>query len=106
MPLVSKPSAFACRAERLARAAPRPNRSGVGVAGAPQCVAPDTDSREEVALRIASQVIRSYIFNAPFVYVAGGDVPRGNQVAQHLGREGVYFIVVTTTHLIILWVVP
>lgn len=54
MPLVSKPSSFTCRAERLAGARACPDLAVVTPAGAPQGVAPDSDAGEEMALPIRS----------------------------------------------------
>jgi hypothetical protein len=50
VPLISKPAAFACRAERLARAGTGPDGPVVGPPGAPEGVGPDADTGEEVAL--------------------------------------------------------
>lgn len=50
VPLVSKPAAFACRAEGLARARAGPDRPVVGPSGAAQGVGPDADAGEEVDL--------------------------------------------------------
>jgi hypothetical protein len=74
VPLVSKPRAFACRAERLAWAGAGPNRLSVWNAGTSQGMRPDADSCEEVALRVLSKIAWVYILDAPFVYVAGRDV--------------------------------
>lgn len=74
MPLVSKPIAFACRAERLTRAAGSPDWPVVWPSGAAQGVAPDADAGEEMALSESFKVVGSYIFDAPFVYDAGRDV--------------------------------
>jgi hypothetical protein len=50
VPLVSKPSAFACRAERLARATPCPHWPIVRPSRKSERIAPSTDPREEVTL--------------------------------------------------------
>jgi hypothetical protein len=42
---------------------------------------PNSNSCEEVALVVVSEVFWSDIFNTPFIDVAGGDEPRGDQVA-------------------------
>jgi hypothetical protein len=67
MPLVSKPSSVACRAERLARAGTRPNRSIIWPAGGTKRVGPDTDAGKEMALGKSKQVVGSHIENAPSV---------------------------------------
>jgi hypothetical protein len=79
MPLVSKSSAFACRAERLAWAGACPRGTVIRPSGISQRVAPHADPCEEVALGISVQVVGFDIFNAPFVYFAGRNVPSGNQ---------------------------
>jgi hypothetical protein len=64
VPLVSKPSSFACRAERLARTGTSPNRSVICPAGATKRVAPDADAGEEVALSEAVEIARGDVFDA------------------------------------------
>lgn len=98
VPLVSKPSAFACRAERLARAGSRPYGRVVGHAGASQGVAPDPDAGEEVALLVSHKLVWPYILDAPFVDVAGRDVARGDQVAQPCRGLRVVLVVVGALH--------
>lgn len=78
VPLVSKPAAFACRAERLAGAASGPDGAIVGPSGATERMAPDADAGEEMALRVPAQLVGSNILDAPFVNVAGRDVAGGN----------------------------
>lgn len=58
VPLVSKPKSCACRAERLARTGTGPNRSVIRPSGHAEGVAPDADSCEEMALCVASEVVR------------------------------------------------
>jgi hypothetical protein len=94
VPLVIKPSAFACRAERLARTGTSPNRSVVAPSGRSQGMAPNADTSKEVALGEAAQVAWVDIFNTPFINIAGGDVPSFNQVAQPLSGCWVNFVVV------------
>lgn len=94
VPLVIKPSSFACRAERLARTGTGPNRSIIWPAGAPKRIAPDANACEKVALRIGAQVVGVDILNAPCVYVAWRDVAGGDEIAQPLGGVGFYFVVV------------
>lgn len=78
VPLVSKPAAFACRAERLAWAASGPDRPAVFPTSHSESVGPGTDAREEVTLRVVSKVIGRDILYRPFIHVAGGYVPPGN----------------------------
>jgi hypothetical protein len=73
VPLVSKPSAFACRAERLARTGTCPNRSVVRPPGATKRVAPDADAGEEVALGEAVEVARVNVLDASLVDDSIGD---------------------------------
>jgi hypothetical protein len=94
VPLVIKPSAFACRAERLARTGTGPNRSVIAPSGRSQGMAPNANTGKEVALGKTAQVAGVDIFNTPFVNNAGGDVPGVNKVAQPLGGVGVDFVVV------------
>jgi hypothetical protein len=63
VPLVSKPSPLACRAERLARTGTSPNRSIVWPACAAKRVAPNANAGEEVALRVAAEVVGVDIFD-------------------------------------------
>jgi hypothetical protein len=87
-------SAFACRAERLARTGTSPNRSVVAPSGGSQGMAPNADAGEEVALGETAQVAWVDIFNTPFVNIAGRNVASINQVAQPLGGCWVDFVVV------------
>jgi hypothetical protein len=56
VPLVIKPAAFACRAERLAGTGASPDRSVVGPPRLSQGEAPDADSGEEMALNKSGKV--------------------------------------------------
>jgi hypothetical protein len=94
VPLVIKPSSFACRAERLARTGTSPNRSVVAPSGRSQGIAPNSDTGKEVALGEASQVAGVDIFNTPFVNIAGRNVPGFDQVAQPLCGRWINFVVV------------
>src|SRR5206468_9525430 len=98
VPLVSKPKAFACRAERLAGARARPNSSAVIPPSAAKRIGPDADPGEEMALGEFAQLVRSNIFDAPFVNHAGRNVAGSDQVAQPFGRKRVYFVVVRSGH--------
>jgi hypothetical protein len=51
VPLIIKPSAFACRAERLTRAATCPHSSVVRPSGQSKSSRPDANAGEEVTLR-------------------------------------------------------
>jgi len=71
VPLIIKPCAFACRAERLAWAASSPHLAIIWPSGVSERVAPHSDSCKEVALCISSKLIWSNILNTPFVHVTG-----------------------------------
>jgi hypothetical protein len=62
VPLVSKPSSFACRAERLARTGTSPNRS-VSPVGHVERVVPNADSGKEVTAVECSKVIWANVLN-------------------------------------------
>jgi hypothetical protein len=94
VPLISKPAAFACRAERLAGTGAGPDRSIVGPSGLSQGEAPDADASEEVALNKSGKVGRSDIFDAPFVDLAMRNEAIGDQFAQPRRRERVVLVVV------------
>jgi len=81
VPLVSKPIASACRAERLAGATAGPDGSVVSPSGVSQRVAPDADPGEEMALNVAPEVVWLNVTNVPFVHVARGNMSRADQVA-------------------------
>jgi hypothetical protein len=95
VPLVSKPIAFACRAERLARAGASPDRAIIWPSGEAEGMRPDADTSEKVALGKSSEVVRCDIFNTPFVNFARGDMPGGYEVTQPLRREWVDLVVVS-----------
>lgn len=93
VPLVSKPAAFACRAERLARAGAGPDWLVVSPSGASQGVGPDADPGEEVDLDELPQVFRVKVFDAPLVHNAGGDMPLLDQLAQPRGGLRVNLVI-------------
>lgn len=94
VPLIIKPAAFACRAERLAWTRSGPHRTIIRPAGETERVGPDSDAGEEVALSKSRKLIWLDIGNAPLVHDAGRDVPRRDQVAQPLRGVGIEFVVV------------
>jgi len=63
MALIIECAAAPRAAEGLAGAASRPDFSIIRPSGFPECVAPDSNTREEVALRESSEVIGSNIDN-------------------------------------------
>jgi hypothetical protein len=94
VPLVSKPSSFACLGERLARTGASPNRSVVAPSGSPKGVAPNADAGEEVALRETAQVAWEDILDASLVNDSMGDVSGINEVSEPLSCIGVDLVVV------------
>jgi hypothetical protein len=67
VPLISKPDAFACRAERLAWAGSGPDGTVVGPSCLAQGVGPHANSGEEVALSVSIKFTWYNIFYAPLV---------------------------------------
>jgi hypothetical protein len=93
VPLVSKSSAFASRAERLTRARPSPNRSIVWPSCKTKSSGPDPDAGEEVALGVAVDLMGFDVFDASLVDHARCDVARCDQVAEPLRGVGVDLVV-------------
>jgi hypothetical protein len=94
VPLVSKPAAFACRAERLAWAGSGPDFGRVGPSGFAQGEGPDADAGEEMALNKSGKVGRYDIFDAPLVDLARRDQAVGDQLAQPRRGKRVVFVVI------------
>jgi hypothetical protein len=94
VPLVSKPSARACRAERLAGATSCPDRPIIRPSGATQSQRPDANSSEEVALCISHKLIWLDVLNAALINYSGGDMARFDQVAQPVGGVWVNLVVI------------
>lgn len=69
VPLVSKPAAFADRAERLTRARAGPDGAIVGPAGKTQGERPDADAGKEVALPVSGKLIWRHVFDASLIYI-------------------------------------
>ena len=81
VPLVSKPSALACRAERLAGAGACPEGQVVGPVGEAHGKCPAADAGKEVAVSVAHKVAWDDILDAPFVYVPGRNLASRDQFA-------------------------
>jgi hypothetical protein len=94
VPLVSKPSALTCRAERLARAAAGPDWPIVGPSCAAQGERPSADPGEEMALRESGEFVGSYILNAPCVYNAVCNQAGLDEFAQPGRSERVNLVVI------------
>ncbi len=95
MPLVSKSASLACRAERLTRAGARPGTTVVGPVSGSQGGAPNTNSSEEMTLRVANEIGRSDVENASFVNISVCNVSFDDEVAKPHGRKRVDLIVVS-----------
>lgn len=94
MPLVSKPSAFACRAERLARTGSSPDGAIVGPSGEAKGVGPAADPGEEVTGSEAGEVCGSDIPDIPCVYLTLRQMSGGNEVPQPVGGIRIDLVVV------------
>lgn len=93
MPLVSKPAAFACAAERLAWAGSGPDSAIVGPPGAAERVGPNSDAGEEMTLSKSGKFVGMNVTDVPLVHDAGRDAPRSDQVAQPLRGVRVVLVV-------------
>lgn len=94
VPLVSVPSASACRAVRLAGTRPRPDRLVGGPSGAGEGVGPPADPGEEVAVGELGKVAGEDILDVTFVHFSWREHPAGDQFDQPVGGERVGLIVV------------
>ena len=94
MPLVVKPSAFTCRAERLARARASPHGSITRPSGKVKGVSPAAEASEKMTLGIAGEFVGSDIFNAPRVDDAARNLAGIHKVLQPCGAVGIDFVVV------------
>jgi hypothetical protein len=99
VPIVSLGFSLTRDGERLARRGSGPELSIVGPPSKSGCEGPAADAGEEMALPVSGEVIGLNIGNAPGVDVAGGDQPRGNQVAQPLRGVGVELVVIVHARL-------
>lgn len=94
MPRVVERFAFAGRAEWLAGARSSPDFPVVGPSGQSQCVTPDPDSGEEMALGIPSQVVWSNIGNGSLIHVPRRDHACRYKFTQPRGLLGVELVIV------------
>lgn len=78
VPLVSKPKASACTAERLAGCGPCPHRPVVGPSCKSQGCRPATKACKEVALAIPGEVTGLNVSDVSFIYISWGDEARFN----------------------------
>jgi hypothetical protein len=98
MPVVFVGFAFSCHAERLAGAATRPGRLVVWHPCEPQGSTPSTDTGEEVALGISSEVVGLNKSNVPFIDITWRYVPSSDEIAEPLRSVGVDLVVIGTAH--------
>lgn len=95
VPLVSKPKALACAAERLARAGAGPDWGGVvGVSGEAQGVGPAPQAGKEMRVDESSEVVRSNMLDWPGVDFAIRQLALLDQVPQPERAVLVDFVVV------------
>jgi hypothetical protein len=66
----------------------------VSPSGETQCIGPPADAGEEMALRIAIEVVGLDINNAPFVYVTWRNVAGVNEIAEPLGCVWINLVVI------------
>jgi hypothetical protein len=78
MPLILKPKIFACRAERLTRARPRPNWARFRPPGKSKGKWPTGNSCKEMALCVSDKVIWFYILNRARIDKSKRNVPGVN----------------------------
>ncbi len=94
MPLVVKPSAFACRAERLAGARCCPNWAIVRPPSTSQGVGPDADPPKQMHLDEIPHIVGVHIFDASVIYYPRRDLARLNEFAQPIRRKRINFVIV------------
>lgn len=94
MPLVSKPSAFACRAERLTRTRTCPHGPVIGPAGESKRVGPPAHTGEEMAAGIPGKVAGQDVSDVAFIDMAFRQHSGGNEIAQPCRGIRVNFVVV------------
>jgi hypothetical protein len=99
VPLVSKPSSLACRAERLARTGTSPYLAS-SPAGLIECVIPDGNPGKEVQSVIPGKVIWSDIFNTALIYVPFSNPPFSHQIAKPLSGIRINLVVISPQALI------
>jgi hypothetical protein len=73
--------AFASRAERLTRAASRPDFAIIGPSGGAKRKAPARYSGKEMALSVPLEIVGLDYFDRALVYIAWGDTTGGYQAA-------------------------
>lgn len=82
------------RAERLAGAAPGPDRSIVGPAGKSQRVRPSADAGEEMTLGVATEIIRSNVNDTPGIDFTWRDKSSSHEISEPLSCIRIDLVVV------------
>ena len=98
MPFVFVGFAFASHAERLAGAASSPDWLIIGPPCKAKSSAPATDSCEEVALPVSSEVVGPDFNDASLIYIPWRDVAGSNEIPQPLSGVRVDLVVVGAIH--------
>jgi hypothetical protein len=70
VPLVSKPFAFACRAERLARTGTGPAGTVIGPSSEAESVGPAADPGEEMALGVSDKIDGVHVFDTALIHIS------------------------------------
>jgi len=81
-------------AERLAWTTSCPNRSRVFVSCEPECVAPSSNSGEEVALVVAPEIVRTDFKDAAVIDISWGNEVALDEVSQPICGERLELVVV------------
>jgi hypothetical protein len=79
--LVSSPAAFACRGERLARAASGPDWFIVPPSSFAECVTPHADTGEKMTLSVSFQVAGRHVLDRARIHVSVGNQTAKDQVS-------------------------
>jgi hypothetical protein len=90
--------ALARRRERLTGAGAGPNRSIVRPARKSEGITPPADPGEEMALRVAPEVVGANVGNRSLVNISWCDEPSGYEVSQPLSGIGIVLVVVRAIH--------
>lgn len=94
MPLVSKPFAFACCAERLTWTRSGPDFLIVRPVGEFKGIGPSSNSCKEVTATKSLQITREYVFNGAIIHESIGNETIGDEIAQPRCRLGIVLVVV------------
>jgi hypothetical protein len=98
VPLVIKPCACACRAERLARATAGPYRNVICPSCSTKSEGPGANAGEEVALGIAGEILWLEVADVSVIDVTWCNVALVYQPAKPLGGVGLDLVVIRARH--------